>query len=119
MYSEYLSMADIEAMSNEHVGAACKALLMTWLITADELREGEQPSKIELGIKWLLGSQALGQDTELVMHQIGFCDHEPGDQHDRDQPDMQDHLLTIAAGNEINRLVAYIVHHLSQSGVSL
>ena len=110
----FLSTSDLESMSNEHVGAACKALILTWMITADEIRENEHVGKLDDGYDALLQDQGEGRDTEFDCHLIGYNDLVSAKRHDADQFTTLSHFLTQAAGKELTTLVRYILTHVSR-----
>jgi len=74
----------LEQVPNHHLGAATKALLLTWLQVAEEIRIGESPMKLEAGVLNLLKAQEAGKDTELEIHGIGYLDEPNAMTHDRD-----------------------------------
>ena len=112
----FLSTAMLEQFSNEQVGAACKALMRAWVVTADECREGESLPKLINGFDDLLELQGMLRDTEFNMHLIGYCDNPGRSQHDRDQFETTEHHYTAQAGKALTTLVRYVLRHVTLTG---
>lgn len=103
----------LEQLTNEQVGAAAKALLLTWMIAGDLQQIGEPEEKLEHGIVSLLHDQALDRDTEVIVHAIGYIDRLPAESHDMDVPQTPEHEASVAAARLVAKIMARIIIDLS------
>jgi hypothetical protein len=104
----------LEQLSNEAVGAAAKALILTWAITAEEVLDGEadETHKVAGGVAPLLRDQAEDRDTELTIHSIGYASMTPGTHHDHDSPQTPAEHDAVVAHMLLARCLAEIVEAL-------
>lgn len=109
---DQVSILDLEQFTNAQVGAAAKALILTWLISADEVAAGEPVDKLELGVVDLLRSQAQQQDTEYDCHVCGFADNVDPMRHDADVPVTPEAVAATQAATVLALLVARVVEQL-------